>query len=92
MSQLVLRIGNKPCPSPFSELQTLTDTEKKKKNKYKTKAETDKSSRIVPKIAKNQPYPPVLPHISFCSSVQIYKMDFALWMIIDDNPPNLMVA
>ena len=79
-------------PYPFSELQTLTDTEKKKKNKFKTKGETDKSSRIVPKMAKNQSYPPVLPHIYFCSSVQINKMDFALWMIIDDNPSNLMDA
>ena len=40
----------------------------------------------------NQSYPPVLPHFSFRSSVQIYKIDFALWMIIDDNPPNLMDA
>ena len=40
----------------------------------------------------NQSYPPVLPHFSFRSSVQIYKMDFALWMIIDDNPSNLMDA
>ena len=91
LSQFVLRIGNKPHLSPFPDT-TRYRYKEKQKSQTQIKAETDKSSRIVSKIAMNQSYPPVVPHFSFRSSVQIYKMDFALWMIIDDNPPNLMDA